>query len=138
MESPSILIARYEVGRAMVGSFPLTCPSASNSNDHATIKIRAAVVRCMTEPFLIRHLKNHFQFNRRSEWKAGNAINQAARVLVFSEDALQQLGSGISNLRLIAHISRSSHRHAEPDNSRHFVERSQMFPCDRERIQRRE
>src|SRR4029077_10463206 len=72
-----------------------------------------------------------------SEWKAGNAVNQATWVLILSEDALQQLRSGVSDLRLIAHISRSSHQHAEPDNSRHFVERSQMFPCDREGIQRR-
>src|SRR5437588_12687371 len=132
MESPSICIARYEVGRAMVGSFPLTCPSASNSTDHATIKIRAAVVRCMTEPFLIRHLKNDFQFNRRSEWKAGNAINQAARVLVFSEDVLEQLRSSVSDFRLIADISQSDYRYAEPDDPRHLVQRSQMLSRHRE------
>jgi hypothetical protein len=56
----------------------------------------------------------------------------------LSEDVLQQLRSGISDYRLIADISRSSHRHAESDNPRYFVERSQMLPRDREDIERRE
>jgi hypothetical protein len=63
---------------------------------------------------------------------------EAARVLVFSEDVLQQLRSGVSDFRLIADISRSGHRHAEPDDPRHFVERSQMLPRDSEGVERRE
>src|SRR5882762_3364875 len=100
--------------------------------------IRAAIVRCMTEPFSISDLKNHFKLDRRSEWKAGNTINQAARALLFSKDVLQQFRSGISDFRLIADISRSGHRHAEPDDPRHFVERSQMLSRDSENVERRE
>src|SRR5436305_11822119 len=75
-------------------------------------------------PFLPRHLENDFQLDRGAERKACDAIHQAARALVFSEDVLQQLRSGVSDSRLIADISRSGHRRAEPDDPRHFVERS--------------
>src|SRR5438093_13524879 len=85
-----------------------------------------------------RHLKDCFQLNRGAKRKACNAIHQAARVLVFSEDVLQQLRSGVSDFRLIADISRSRHRHTEPDDSRHSVERSQMLPRDSEDVERRE
>ena len=74
---------------------------------------------------LTNHLENHFQLDRGAERKACDAIHQATRALVFSEDVLQQLRSGVSDFRLIADISRSGHRHAEPDDPRHFVERSQ-------------
>src|SRR2546421_5851224 len=89
-------------------------------------------------PFLPRHLENEFQLDRGAEWKACDAIHQAARALVFSENVLQQLRSGVSDLRLIAVISRSGHRYAEPDDPRHFVERAQMLPRDSEYIERRE
>ncbi len=58
--------------------------------------------------------------------------------LLLSEDVLQQLRSGVSDFRLIADISRSDHRHAEPDDPRHFVERSQMLPRGSEDVKRRE
>src|SRR6266513_2782994 len=89
-------------------------------------------------PFLPRHLENDFQLDRGAERKACDAIHQAARALVFSEDVLQQLRSGVSDFRLIADISRSGHRHAEPDDPRHFVERSQMFSRDSENVERGE
>src|SRR3984893_16153391 len=89
-------------------------------------------------PFLPRHLENDFQLDRGAERKACDAIYQAARALVFSEDVLQQLRSGVSDFRLIAEISGSGHRHAEPDNPRYFVERSQILPRDCEDIERRE
>src|SRR6202171_1911597 len=98
--------------------------------------ICAAIVRCMTEPFSISDLKNHFKLDRGAERKACDAIHQAARALVFSEDVLQQLRSGVSDFRLIADISRSGHRHAEPDDARHSVERSQMLPRDTEDVER--
>src|ERR1700682_3134190 len=100
--------------------------------------ICAAIVRCMTEPFSISDLKNQFKLDRGAERKACDAIHQAARALVFSEDVLQQLRSGISDFRLIADVTRSGHRHAEPDNSRYFVERPQILPRDSEDIERRE
>src|SRR2546421_8711885 len=67
-------------------------------------------------PFLPRHLENDFQLDRGAERKAGDAIHQAARVLVFAEDGLQQLRSGVSDFGLIADVPRSGHRHAEPDD----------------------
>src|SRR5262249_44230248 len=85
-----------------------------------------------------RHLENDFQLDRGAKRKACDAIHQAARALVFSEDVLQQLRSGVSDFRLFADISRSGHRHAEPDDPRHFVERSQMLPRDSEGVERRE
>ena len=54
---------------------------------------------------LCRHLENDFQLDRSAERKACDAIHQAARALVFSEDISQQLGSGVSYFRLIADIS---------------------------------
>jgi hypothetical protein len=87
---------------------------------------------------LPRHLENDFQFDRGAERKAGDAVYQTARVLVFSEDVLQQLRSGVSDFRLIANISRSGHRDAEPDDPRHSVKRSQMVPRNSEDVERRE
>src|SRR5436190_973880 len=69
---------------------------------------------------------------------APDAIHQAARALVFSEDISQQLGSGVSYYWLIADISGRSHRHAEPDKSCYLVERSQMLLRNSESIERRE
>ena len=87
---------------------------------------------------LTRPLQDHFQLDRAAERKAGDAIHQAARVPVFSEDVLQQLRSAVRDFRLIADISRSGYRHAEPDDPRHLVERSQMLPRDGETVERRE
>src|SRR6266566_6349234 len=89
-------------------------------------------------PFLPRHLENDFQLDRGAERKACDAIYQAARALVFSENGLQQRRSGVGDLRLITDISASGHRHAEPDDPYHVVQRSQMLPCDSERVERRE
>src|ERR1700675_954205 len=101
------------------------------------LKSRIFLLR-LCEPLLARNLENDFQLNRSAERKAGDAIHQAARALVFSEDVLQQLRSGVSDSRLIADISRSGHRYAEPDDSRHSVERSQMLPRDTEDVERGE
>src|SRR2546421_2637136 len=91
-----------------------------------------------TDLLLPRHLENDFQLDRGAERKACDAIHQAARALVFSKDVLQQLRSGVRDFWLIADISRSGYRHAEPDDPRHFVERSQMLPRDSEDVERRE
>src|SRR4051812_27438773 len=103
----------------MADSFPLTWTSASNANEAASSKIRAATVRCTIGPCLIRHFKNHVQQHRRAKRKAGHAINRAARVLVLSEHFLQQVRCTVCDFRLIADVSRSRHRHAEPDDSRY-------------------
>src|SRR6185295_13645592 len=86
---------------------------------------------------LTRHLENNFQLDRGAEWKAGDTVNQPAGVLLFSEDVLQQLRRAVSNFRLIANISRGRHQHAEPDDPRDFVERSQMFARNRKAVERR-
>src|ERR1700722_3023409 len=83
-------------------------------------------------------LENDFQLDRGTERKACNAIHQATWVFVLSEDALQQLRSSVSHFRLIVNIPRGRHGYAEPDDSRHFVERSQMFPCDCQGVERRQ
>src|SRR5258708_815898 len=62
----------------------------------------------------LRHLENNFQLDRRAERKT--CVNQAARVLLFSEDVLQQLRSRVRDFRLIADISRSCDHHPEPDD----------------------
>src|SRR6266566_4128031 len=85
-----------------------------------------------------RHLEDDLQLDRGAERKTGDAIYQAAGTLVCSEDILQQLRSGVGDFRLIADISRCRHRHAEPDDPGHFVQRSQMLPRDREHVERRE
>ncbi len=87
---------------------------------------------------LPRHLEDDFQLDWRAERKACDTVDQAAGALVFSENVLKQLRSGVSDFRLIADISRSGHRHAEPDDPRHFVERSQMLPGNSEDVERRE
>jgi hypothetical protein len=50
------------------------------------------------------HLENDFQLDRGTERKACDAIHQAARVLLFSKDVLQQLRGGVSDFRL-AHLA---------------------------------
>src|SRR5438270_10245538 len=89
-------------------------------------------------PFLPRHLENDFQLDRGAERKACDAIYQAARALVFSEDVLQQLRSGVSDFRLIADISRSGHRRAQPHDPRHFADRFQILPRDSHDVEYRE
>ena len=74
------------------------------------------------------HFENELQLDRGAERKARDAIHQAAGALLFSEDVPQQLRRGVGDSRLIADISRRSHRHAEPNDPRHSVERSQMLP----------
>src|SRR6266446_4999230 len=92
---------------------------------------RGALLAGRSAP-LCRHLENDFQLDRSAERKACDAIYQATRALVFSEDISQQLGRGVSYSRLITNISGSGHRHAEPDKSCYLVERSQMLPRDSE------
>ena len=114
---------------------------ASRASDVNKRTLGPSALRCVA-PYM-RSLstlpRNDFELHRgseRTERKACDAINQAARVLLFSEDVLQQLRSGVRDFRLFADISRSGHRHAEPDDPRHFVERSQMLPSDGEDIER--
>src|SRR5882672_10252834 len=79
-------------------------------------------------------LENNLQLDRCAERKACHTIDQPAWILVFSEDVLQQLRSGISDFWLIAHVSRSGDGHTEPNDSRHFVERAEMLLHHSERI----
>ncbi len=44
----------------------------------------------------------------------------------------------VRDFQLVADISRSGNRHAEPDHARHFVERSQILPRNGEDVERRE
>ena len=57
------------------------------------------------QPALTRHFKNNFQFNRRTERKAGNTVHETARVLFFSKYVLQQLRCGVSYVGVVANIS---------------------------------
>jgi len=82
-------------------------------------------------------LEYHLELDRGAERKACDPIHEAARVLFLPEDVLQQLRSGVGNFRLFADVSRSGYRHAEPDDPRRFVERSQMPPSDSENVERR-
>ena len=82
----------------------------------------------------LTHLKDQFQLDWSTERKACDSIHKAAGIFVFTEDVLEQLRSTVSHSRLLADISRSGHRYAEPDDPRHFVERSQMLPRDSEDI----
>ena len=45
------------------------------------------------------NLENDLQLDRGAERKACDAIHQAARVLLFSEDVFQQLQSTVGDLR---------------------------------------
>jgi hypothetical protein len=93
---------------------------------------------CATERRLRHHLENEFQLDRRAERHAGDAGHQAARVLVFSEEVLQQLGSAVSDFGLVAEVARGYNRNAEPDDARHLVERPPMLARDSEAVERRE
>lgn len=84
-----------------------------------------------------RHFENKFQLDRCTEGKARDAKHQPARVLVFSKDVLQQLGSAVSDFGLVAEVSRGCNRNAEPDDASNFVERSQMLARDSEAVERR-
>src|SRR5215468_11834572 len=86
----------------------------------------------------VSHLKDQFQLDWGTERKACDSIHKAAGIFVFTEDALEQLRSTVSHSRLLPDVSRSGHRYAKPNNSRHFVERSQMLPRDSEGIERRQ
>src|SRR5262249_35276328 len=83
------------------------------------------------------HLEDDFQFDRRAERKACDAVHQSAGVLVFPKNVLQQLRSAICDFRMVAEISGSRDHYTEPDDSRHFVERSQVLPRDCEGVERR-
>ena len=55
------------------------------------------------------HLEDEFQFNGGAEGKAGDTVNQAAGVFVFSEDVLEQVGCAVGDFRLFADIAQSGH-----------------------------
>src|SRR5207245_2810411 len=84
--------------------------------------------RFRMDSLLLTYLENNFELDWRAEREVCGPIHQTARVLVFPEHVLQQLRSTVSDFRLVADISRSGYRHAEPNNARHFIERSQMLP----------
>ena len=96
---------------AMVGILLNSCSQRRNSNDSR-----------------LTHLKDQFQPDWSTERKACDSTHKAAGIFVFTEDVLEQLRSTVSHSRLLTDISRSGHRYAKPNNSRHFVERSQMLP----------
>jgi hypothetical protein len=49
------------------------------------------------EPLLRHYLEDEFELDWGAERKAGDPIQQAARVLLFSEHVLEQLGSGVAD-----------------------------------------
>ena len=51
---------------------------------------------------LLTHLKDQFQLDWSTERKACDSIHKTAGVLVFTEDALEQLRSTVSHSRLLA------------------------------------
>src|SRR5277367_2684859 len=53
---------------------------------------------------LTPNFEDDFQLDGRAERKAGDAVHQAARTLVFSKDVLQQFRGCAGDLRLIARI----------------------------------
>src|ERR1700730_3338979 len=85
---------------------------------------------------LLRHLENDLQLDRRAERKACDAIYETAGALRLPENVLQQLRSCVSDFPLIPDISHRGHRHAEPDDPLHPVERSQMLARDSEDVER--
>jgi hypothetical protein len=91
-----------------------------------------------TELLLVRDLENDFQLDRRGEGKTCDSVHQAAGVLVFSKDVLQQVRSAVCDFRQLAAISRRGYRHTEPDDARHSVERSQILTRDSKTVERRE
>ncbi len=72
------------------------------------------------------------------EREAGNTVHKAARVLLFSENVLQQFRRAVSDLWLVANISRSRYRDAKSHNARHLVERPKVLASDGEGIDCRE
>jgi len=68
--------------------------------------------------------------------KACDAIHQSGKGSCLFRRLLQQVGSGVSDLRLIADISEGP-RHAEADDARHSVERSSAV-SPQENVERRE
>src|SRR3954465_2503029 len=93
---------------------------------------------CLVDTCLAGHLEDHFQLDRGAERQASDAVHQAARVLVFAENILQQLRRGVGDHRLIADVARRGYRPAGPPDPRNLVERSQMLPRDGEDVERGE
>src|SRR5437867_2315993 len=83
-------------------------------------------------------LENDFQFHGYAEWQARDAEDGAAGVSLSSKDILQHLRCGVGDLGLIANVSRCRHRDAEPDDTRHLVERSEMLSRHSEDIECRQ
>ena len=99
-----IYLGRAIKSRVFHRSFLSLCEQLKRQN-HRNGKLQC--VRSMHDTALSCHLENNFQLDRRAERKARDTINQAAWILVFSEDVLQQVRSSIRDFRLIANISRS-------------------------------
>src|SRR5260370_37681282 len=113
-------------------SFLSLCEPLKRQN-HRNGKLQC--VRSMHDTALSCYLEDKFQLNRRAERKARDTINHATWILVFSEDVLQQVRSSIRDLRLIAHISRSSYQDTEPNDAPHLVERSKILPRDSKSVE---
>ena len=56
-------------------------------------------------PLVLDELRH--QLDRDAEWQTCDAVDRAARVLLFSENLLEQIRSSISDFWLIANIPRS-------------------------------
>src|SRR6476620_6629686 len=97
--------------------------------------IRGAFVRRIIGLLLVRDFKNDFKFHRGPQRETGHAIDQTTRVLVFSKDALQQIGSTVSDLRMIADIFRCGAIPTETHNPTHLIKRSQIFSCNRKGVE---
>ena len=84
----------------MVGILLNSCSQRQNSNDSP-----------------LSHIKDQSQLDWSTGRKACDAIHKTAGILVFTEDALEQLRSTVCHSRLLADTSRSGHRYAKPNNS---------------------
>src|SRR5438477_5328542 len=101
MESPSIWVVRQNVG-CSTGVF-LPCPSMKAGSDSELSSARRSA----------GYLENQFQLDRCAEREACHTIDQAARVLLFPEDVLQQLRGSVGDLRLFAKVAHRGHRDAK-------------------------
>jgi hypothetical protein len=82
--------------------------AAYSASSQHTLTSSPCLTGCPVEKLGPRHLENDFQLDHGAERKACDATYQAARILLFCEDLLQQLQSGVSDFHLFADFSRSA------------------------------
>src|SRR5450432_4191805 len=68
------------------------------------------------------HFQDDFQFDRRTEWKAGDTKDKARRDGLFAEDVSKQLGGGVGDLGVLGELGRCGDVDAEPDDVADAVE----------------